>query len=397
MNKQLFPKEIIENSQEANFSRHSLSSKVIYVTTLIFIGGVFCLLPFIKVDVGVRSHGLIRPVTELIQLTSPVSGFIQTLNHHENSYIKQDDIFAILEAPQITEKMRFIEARQLQLNAFLNDLWILQKIDSLNVITPVNLKSPHYQSVYLEFRQKWLKQQLERNQQKRIFDRNKALFDNDIISKAAMDESRFSFQTTIRQEKLLLEQQQNLWKLDEMTFQDELDNLKSEYIQLQDELKRYEIKAPITGTVQNLAGIFPNSYIYTNQVLAEVSPDTSLIADVYILPRDIGLLQEGMPVRLQIEAYNYNQWGFITGKVQEISPDVTMNDKYHFFKVRCTLDQTFLELPNGFRGELKKGMTFQARFIVNRRSLFQLLYDKVDDWLNPTMGENEFTVQKLNP
>jgi len=33
----------------------------------------------------------------------------------------------------------------------------------------------------------------------------------------------------------------------------------------------------------------------------------------------------------------------------------------------------------------KKGMTLQARFIVTKRSLWQLLYDKVDDWANPNI------------
>jgi membrane fusion protein, peptide pheromone/bacteriocin exporter len=28
-------------------------------------------------------------------------------------------------------------------------------------------------------------------------------------------------------------------------------------------------------------------------------------------------------------------------------------------------------------------MTLRARFVVARRSIFQLLYDKADDWLNP--------------
>ena len=35
---------------------------------------------------------------------------------------------------------------------------------------------------------------------------------------------------------------------------------------------------------------------------------------------------------------------------------------------------------------IKKGMTLQARFYVTRRTLFQLLYDKADDWLNPNVS-----------
>jgi HlyD family secretion protein len=30
-------------------------------------------------------------------------------------------------------------------------------------------------------------------------------------------------------------------------------------------------------------------------------------------------------------------------------------------------------------------MTLQARFMVAERTLWQLLYDKVDDWMNPNL------------
>ena len=111
MKKQLFPKEIIENSQEANFSKHSVRSRVIYSSIVLFLIGAICLLPFIHVDVGVRSQGLIRPVTEVVQLTSPVSGQIQILNATENSIIQRGDIFAVLEAPELTERLRFNRMR----------------------------------------------------------------------------------------------------------------------------------------------------------------------------------------------------------------------------------------------------------------------------------------------
>lgn len=396
MNQQLFPKEIIDNTQEANFSKHSLRSKVIYTSTIMFLIWVLCMLPFIKVDVGVRSQGLIRPVTELVQLTSPVSGIIQTFNSHENKFIKKGEIFAIIEAPQITEKIRFIKSRQRQLNTFLNDLIILQNAATLEFVSSIKLDSPRYKQTYLEYSRQLLNQQHEINQLKRILKRDTVLFENEAISFAGLEESRFTYQTAIRQFNLLVDQQKNRWKLDEIKFQNELDKLQSEHIQLQQELKRYKITAPITGTIQNIAGIFWNSYVHTNQILAEVSPDTNLIAEAIVSPRDIGLLQEGMPVRMQIDAYNYNQWGVVTGRIESISTDVTMNENKPLFRVLCSLNQTFLRLQNGFRGDIKKGMTFQARFIVNKRSLFQLLYDNVDDWLNPALGENEYTVQAVN-
>ncbi|MBI3884159.1 MAG: hypothetical protein HY302_00255 [Opitutae bacterium] len=53
------------------------------------------------------------------------------------------------------------------------------------------------------------------------------------------------------------------------------------------------------------------------------------------------------------------------------------------FKVLVRPAATFLALPNGLRGELKKGLTLSARFLVARRSVLQLFYEDASAWLNP--------------
>ena len=74
----------------------------------------------------------------------------------------------------------------------------------------------------------------------------------------------------------------------------------------------------------------------------------------------------------------------IQGKVIQIGSDVEFINNQPYFKIICSLDKTFLELKNGFQGHLKKGMTLTVRIQVAERTLFELLYDKIDDWLNPS-------------
>ena len=70
-------------------------------------------------------------------------------------------------------------------------------------------------------------------------------------------------------------------------------------------------------------------------------------------------------------------------KVHEISNSVVEMGEKPYFRVRCLLNQNYLSLENGYRGYLKKGMTLTGRFKIANRSLFHLLYDKADKWLNP--------------
>lgn len=396
MRNKIFPPEIIENSQELNFSKHSVTSKIIYSTILLSLLGALGLLPFIEMNVGVRSQGLIRPVTELTQITAPVSGNILAIHTTENNKVSRGDILAVIESPRLNERLRFNQNRQEQLTRFIMDLETLQKADSSAMLHSVSVVSPRYRHAYAEFRQHLLNESRESSRLRRNLEREIILFEHEAISRAALDETVFAYEAARNQFQLIFEQQQNSWNLDEMTFQNELDELQSDYQQLQQELSRYQILSPISGTLQNVSGIYQDSFIHANEVLGEISPDTSLVAETHVSPQDIGLLKAGMPVRIQVDAYDYHQWGVVTGKIIDISTDITMSDNQPLFRVRCSLDQTYLELSNGVTGEIRKGMTFQARFIVTRRSLFQLLFDKIDDWLNPMWSKNEYLTQENN-
>jgi len=131
------------------------------------------------------------------------------------------------------------------------------------------------------------------------------------------------------------------------------------------------------------AGIETGSFVIPGQELAKLSPHDDLIVECYVSPSSIGFLKKGQRVRFQFDAFDYNQWGLLEGEVYSISDDIVSVDNQPVFKVRCTLSRTFLTLRTGQKGYLRKGMTLTGRFVLTRRTLFQLLFDKVDDWLNP--------------
>lgn len=381
--KRLFPNEIVENSQEKNFSRHSITTKVFYVFLLSVLTVLLGLLPFIRVDVGVRGQGLVRPVAEVVPVSSPASGNVQTWKATENRYVNRGEVLAVLDVPELAEQLRFNQQRRERLHLLLDDLKRLIQADSAMLHASVLLSSTRYQHSFREIRQQLDNQKQTIRQLRNQFQRKKYLVSRNAGTEIAMEDARIALDNALGQYKLMVEQQKNLWENDQTDLQNELTELESEYTRLNRQKARYTIRSPVSGTLQNVSGITPDSYVHNNQMLAEISPDTGLVAEVYISPRDIGLLREGMPVRMQIDAYDYNRWGVLTGAIISISDDIRIREGQPVYRIRCSLDQSHLELPNGFRGDIKKGMTLRARFIVSRRSLFQLLYDKVDDWLNP--------------
>jgi len=118
-------------------------------------------------------------------------------------------------------------------------------------------------------------------------------------------------------------------------------------------------------------------------------PDSMLYAEINVSQRNIGYITKDMPVNIQISSFNYNEWGSVSGKVTEISSDFIANVSGNnvCYKVKCSLDKNHLLRKNGVKGWLKKGMSVSAHFRITRRSLFDLLYQKMDDWVNPSQYE----------
>jgi len=393
---ELFPKEIIDHAAESNFSKHSVRSKLIYCMVLIGIILSLLVLPFIYTDVSVKSQGIIKPLTERNPLISLRPGKIKKLYIHNNMPVHKGEIVAKIEAPLIREKQAFNIQRIEKVKQYLHDLQTLQKVDSTSLFHPVALHTIKYRQSLQAFRQKMHNSLQKIKEATLSYSRTKTLFDREVSSRATYEKSLFQLKTAQNAFQLLLKQQINKWQADQIDYREELKKLKNQKHQLVKQLDQYIIKAPVAGTIQNMIGMYPGSYVSTNEKLAEISPDTGLTAECYISPKDIGLLRKGMKARFQISAFNFHQWGFLNGKIEEISDDVTMMQDRPIFKVRCRLNQKYLSLQNGYKGKLKKGMTLQARFQITRRNLFQLLYDNIDDWLNPKWGKEFIQDQRAS-
>jgi multidrug resistance efflux pump len=387
MSSSLFPKEIIDFSAEQHFAEHSAASKVIYLTVLIFIISAFVALPFVKVDVSVQSAGIIRPSAAVNKVATPVSGSILSLNIVNNEPVKEGQKLFTIASPLVEEQLTSHQRRIKELEKLKTDLALLIRTIQLSAFTKVDsFQTAVYKQSYQQFKQKVVEINNKYIATKRSFERDKKLFEAKVISEVEFENKKFELDQITAGLRVMREQQIGEWQTDLLRYQQEWEELDGQIRQLEKEKEKYVVKAPMSGTIQNLVGIYPGSFIAANQPIAEISPDTSLIVESYISPRDIGLVYAGIPAKFQIDAFDYNQWGMVSGKIIEISNDIQLIENQPVFKIKCALDKNFLQLKGGYRGNLKKGMTVRSRFIVAERSLFQLLYDNVDDWLNPSQG-----------
>ncbi len=362
--------------------RHNQISIYWFILLLVVIS--IASLPFIKIDISVKSQGIIRPVDEKTELKSSISTTIDSIYFKEGDTVRKGDVIIQLRKENIAIKKSMNDFEINQRNQFINDLSTLTYNSTFSNATVNSLQSP----VYKQQTSRFVFQISELNTQlKKV---NKELYMDSVLSIDRVIAPKEMFDKRIEHEKLIAniratkEQQLATWQGELARYQLEKSQYQNANQQLNEDDNFYSIKAPISGVLQNFNKYYDGSLIQAGEVLAVISPQAELIAECYVNTRDVGLLKQKQQTLFQIDAFDYNYFGILTGKILTIDNDYTVIDNKPVFKVRCILDNKQLYLKNGFAGELKKGMTVQARFVVTKRSLWQLLFDKIDDWVNPT-------------
>lgn len=378
MKNQLFPKEFMNSYLEHYTFKIGQSSSTIYLIILLGFILTLGLTPFIYVDIITHTNGLVDTKDNRYEIISPISG--QIVNHSiiENSLVKSGE-----QILKIDDSNLRIELDQLNLRTNEIDL-IISDLKKLIEGNQGDIKSNHVQIDYSHFKAKLNQLNLEKQSFERIYLRQKILYEQGIIAKSEFDQDHTNYYRTLVEIKLFKKQAISNWheELNQLTV--EFKKIQLRKIQIENELKRYILLAPSSGEFQNVVSISNGQYLHLGQKLATLTPDTTLVAICWVPPQKIGLLNTGMKGSFTVDAFHFNEWGFIEGVINKISSDAYLINNQPFFKIECELNKNYMQLNNGFIGNLKKGMTIKGHFIVANRSLYQLFYDKAENWLNPT-------------
>jgi hemolysin D len=82
------------------------------------------------------------------------------------------------------------------------------------------------------------------------------------------------------------------------------------------------LRAPVGGTVQQLAVFTLGGVVTTGQRLMIIVPKgTKLEVEAMLLNRDKGFVREGQPVRIKVESFNFTKYGVLDGRVIAVSND----------------------------------------------------------------------------
>ncbi|MBS2213517.1 HlyD family efflux transporter periplasmic adaptor subunit [Carboxylicivirga mesophila] len=362
------------NYYSANFYRGYALYWVILVILLL----TFCALPFIYVDVSVQSRGIITSENKKVAIVSPLTARVVDCYIKENAKVSKADTLVRLHQSGIQNEMAINHQQIVLQQNYVADLSVLLKErDTDKLLTSLYKKErDEYTNTLNAYQGKIQKLNID-------FDRTAELYAAGVVPLTTFQED--SFKLDVARNELLTFQTSTKarWESERRDYTLAIHELEGRIEQLRQQQNQYIITAPFAGSLIDFMSIAPGHILNENQHIAYLSPEEELIAECYVSPADIGFIHPGMAVQLQIDTYDYNQWGLLSAQVMEVADDVVlMNDTYRYL-IRCRLSDDHLKLKNDVEGSLRKGMSLTGRFVITQRSLFQLLFDNVDDWLNP--------------
>lgn len=373
--------DAIEDSLEAHLSRHTTRHNAVYTGLMVVVLGALLLVPRVRADVTVQGSGLVRPVVERHDIRAGASGIVEEVLVDRHQIVDAGEILLRLSDGAIRSRRDGLAGRLKEVRDALHDLELITV--RFDHVDPTALRTGRHAEEYARFLRERHGLARAEDLARRELEREQALASQGLAAATEVEALAFRLEGSI--ENLVTHEMSHRgqWHGRLSDLRREVTELESRLDEADEEMAQRLIRSPIRGTVEELMSVSTGSVVQAGQTVAQVSPMEALVAEVLVAPRDVGLLRDGLPARLLIDAFNYNDWGALEGRIIQISDDYVSIDGSPRFRVTVQVDRPYLDLPSGSRAYLRKGMTLRARFHVADRSLWQLLRDDIDGWLNP--------------
>ena len=133
------------------------------------------------------------------------------------------------------------------------------------------------------------------------------------------------------------------------------------------------LRAPVAGTVQQLAVHTVGGVVTPAQELLAVVPRESLEVEATILNKDIGFVRAGQAVVVKVESFPYTRYGYLTGRVVSVSHDAAQHETLgSVFPARIRLDGSTLDIDGVVVG-MSAGMALSAEVKTGKRRVIDYL------------------------
>lgn len=163
-------------------------------------------------------------------------------------------------------------------------------------------------------------------------------------------------------------------------------SLRTEELRKSTQRKTFQaLRAPVSGTVQQLAVHTIGGVVQPAQALIVIVPDGSdYEVEAHILNKDIGFIRDNQPVRVKLEAFPFTEYGLIEGEVRSVTRDAIQDEKLGLvyatrIRLSCADDRA---KAAPLCARIGAGMAVQAEVRTGSRRILQYLLSPISKSLD---------------
>ena len=143
-------------------------------------------------------------------------------------------------------------------------------------------------------------------------------------------------------------------------------------------LEKRSLRSPVAGTVLAFNVVNIGKVVQSGETVAEIAPQGAPLVLSAVLPdREAGFVEKGMAAQVKFDAYSYQDYGVIPGKVISVSPDTKTDEKLGaVYRVKIELERNYV--TNDLKKILfKPGQTATADIVIKQQRIIDVLLDPI--------------------
>jgi membrane fusion protein len=145
------------------------------------------------------------------------------------------------------------------------------------------------------------------------------------------------------------------------------------------------LKTPVAGTVAGINSR-PGQFVAPGSSVVTIAPAGTLVAELMIPTSAAGHVEAGQSVRLMVDAFPFQKFGFLRGRIVEISRAPVPTSELSIqpgqpapspsYRLRVAIDPVSLDQHES-HGRLSPGMTIKADIVTGRETGLGLIFKPV--------------------
>lgn len=325
-----------------------------------------------EIDVVITSSGSIQPVGNLNVVQSYANGSVKAINITEGDYVEKDDVLIELDTQSLDIDAEQLDSQKKILDA---QLKIYTKIKDGEKLSEIKIDD--YDDELKTYIQSILDNDKSYHNTLDNLEKDKENADlNHQIAQIQLEEYEANGTEREAEMQELMVQQYELAKdqadvkiKDTKTqyssqVNSKISEISGQLDEIETNLEKYSlskdyqyITAPVSGHINSINVNTIGAAVTSAQELVTIVPDNTPVEMVcYVKNMDIADVEIGMETEIKLEAYPYNKYGTVKGKVKYISTSAFVSEQVgsvYLVKIEITDKHDDIDIISGLSGSVE--------------------------------------------